>query len=477
VASETHVPETAVRAGAAETAPTAPHATPSSAKKRRKTGPERFWDLRRLRIAMVVCACLSVGFHWWMTPWTMRSGLTFEIKDTEGDVAIPVDLIAEEPPPPPEPVAPAPPVADPSQAQADSIAARDAAPPRQARDAGPPDAEADAEAHDAAVATELTDGGAVPLLADGGAIALADAAPPGAGGPRDPEGLIGAAGELQAGTVLVTLLINVEVIRAHPAGPRLSKIARAAPQWDEALKGTTVDPVRDADWVLVSGPSLRHTERDVILVRYSVPDALADEAIESIRKRSHNGAGYDAGVPGVKATLAHADRFPRVFLRPQSHLIAVVPPDFAATAAKGLAKKKIQPHVRPGEAMRLIVKNPHNAMPMLPQQIKVLTVWVQPLADGGAEVFGEGECDGPTSAGDAAAEISGFLQKYRGSLEGAFANVVSRGLINALDVSADGKLVRAHAHANKEQVDAIISFVAAQLGVDTGAPPAPAPSR
>ena len=50
MASGTQVPETPVRAGAAGSAPTAPHATPSAAKKRRKTGPERFWDLRRLRI-------------------------------------------------------------------------------------------------------------------------------------------------------------------------------------------------------------------------------------------------------------------------------------------------------------------------------------------------------------------------------------------------------------------------------------------
>jgi hypothetical protein len=321
----------------------------------------------------------------------------------------------------------------------------------------------------------MPDSGPSPLT-DGGIALLTDGAPPGAGGPRDPEGLIGAAGEVQAGPVLVTLLINVEVIRAHPAGPRLSKIARAAPQWDDALKNTTVDPVRDADWVTVTGPSLRYTERDVILVRYSVPDAIADEAIESIKKRSHNGAPFDAGVPGVKATLAHADRFPRVFLRPQSHLIAVVPPDFAHTAARQLAKKAIKPHVRPGEAMRLSVKNPHNAIPMLPEPIRQLTVWVQPLADGGAEIFGEGECEAAQGATDATTDILGFLSKYRGSLEGVGVNLVTRGLLNALDVTSDGKVVRLHAHANKEQVDAVIAFVAGQVGVDVNGATAPSPS-
>jgi hypothetical protein len=278
-------------------------------------------------------------------------------------------------------------------------------------------------------------------------------------------------GQVQAGEVFVTLLINVEVIRAHPAGPRLSKLVRAAPQWDDALKGTTVDPVRDADWVLITGPSLIRTERDAILVRYSVPDRFADEAIEAIKRRSHNGAGFDAGVAGVKATLGHADRYPRVFLRPQPHLIAVVPPDYANTAAKMLVKMKVSPHVRPGEAMRMTLKNPSRPIPQMPQQISELRVWIVPRnADGGADVYAEGQCADPANASVATEAIKAFLQRYRGSMEGALANVVSHGLVNAIDVNADGDLVRFHVDANREQVDAVIGFVAAQLGADVGTP-------
>ena len=66
MAEETHV--RAVRAGAGDVAPTAPHATPpdgSDGKKHRKSGPERFWDRRRVSIALV----LSLSAFGWVLGW------------------------------------------------------------------------------------------------------------------------------------------------------------------------------------------------------------------------------------------------------------------------------------------------------------------------------------------------------------------------------------------------------------------------
>jgi hypothetical protein len=475
--------------GAARVAPTAPHATPpeGDAPPRTKTGPERFWDVRRVRIALAVGVALSILFHAWAGPWTVRSGLTFEIRDTEGDIAIPVDLIEEEAPPP-APVAP-PPVTTPDKVE-DGLGAKDAGPPPRKdagpKDSGPRDAElGDAETDGAIRDAEPNDGG----VADGGLVALLDASGGGeagavasadggngGSGPRDPEGLVGGLGKMQAGENLVTLFLNVEVIRKHPAGARLSKLVRAAPQWDDALKGTTVDPVRDADWVLIFGPALLHTEKDTILIHYSVPDAVADAAIEAIKKRSHNGAGYDAGVPGVKATLGHADRAPRVFLRGKSKTIAVVPPSFATTAARMLLSERAPAHPRPGEAARLTVKNPSHPLPQLPARITEMRLWVVPRDDGGADVYGELQNPDGQGAIDSTNELKTFLQRFRGSMEGALANMVSRGLLNGIDVGTDGNLVRLHLTANAEQIDALIGFAAAQAGIDLSAPtPTPTP--
>jgi hypothetical protein len=480
--------------GAAPVAPTAPHGTPpeggAGGRGAKKTGPEKFWDLRRVRIAMAVCVVLSLGIHWWIGPWTVRSGLKFEVHDTEGDIAIPVDLIEEEAPPPPAP-APPPPTTT-SDKPEEGPNARDAGPPPR-KDAGPKDAAprdvevADADTDGAIKDAEPRDAGEADggLLAfdldaaatggEGGALAQTDGGGGGLG-PRDPEGLVGGLGKMQAGENLVTLFINVEVIRKHPTGPKLSKLVRAAPQWDDALKGTTVDPVRDADWVLIFGPALLHTEKDTILVHYSVPDAVADEAIEAIKRRSHNGAGYDAGVPGVKATLGHADRAPRVFLRGKSKTIAVVPPSFASTAARMLLSEKAPAHPRPGEAMRLTVKNPSRPIPQLPARITELRLWIIPQPDGGADVFAELQNPDGQGAMDSENELKSFLSRYRGSMEGALANMVSRGLINGIEVSSALTVTRLHVRANAEQIDAIIGFVAAQAGIDLTAPP-PAPPR
>ncbi len=495
VARRTHP----VMRGASRVAPTAPHATPPeepnepdgtasepARAKTRKTGPERFWDLRRVRIALAIASVLSLAFHWWVGPWTVRSGLKFEIHDVEGETVIPVDLIEDEAPPAPAPVAP-PPVTtnDPNDPGPN---ARDGGPPPK-KDAGPLDASRDVELADAdrdgAIHDAEADDGSVD---DGGPIALADAAGGGEGGalaladggnggngPRDPEGFVGDLGKIKTGENLVNLFINVEVIRKTPAGARLSKLVRAAPQWDDALKGTTVDPVRDADWVYIYGPALLHTEQDTILIHYSVPDAVADEAIDAIRRRSHNGAAYDAGVPGVKATLGHADRAPRVFLRGKTKTIAVVPPKDATATARVLVSAKKPPPPRPGEAMRLTVKNPSRPIPQLPARVTEMRLWIMPLADGSADVFGELQNPDAQGATDSETELKGFLQKYRGSMEGALANIVSRGLINAVEIDSSATVTRLHVRATPEQIDAIIGFVAAQAGIDVSTP-TPAPS-
>jgi hypothetical protein len=289
--------------------------------------------------------------------------------------------------------------------------------------------------------------------------------------------MIGAPGAIQPGPPLVVLLLNVEVIRRHPVGARMGPLVNGIPQWDEAMKGTTVDPLRDADWVLITGPSLIHTERDAVLVRYNASDAVADSAVEAIKRRSHNGAGFDAGVPGVRATLGHADRAPRVFMRPQTHLLVVVPPDYANTAAKMLLKAKVAPHVRPGEAMRLTLQTPHRPFPAIPDKIKEANLWIIPHdADGSADVFIEGRCDDPQAANDASGELKSFLGRFRNSAEGFAANLVTHGLIGGLEVSADGSLVRGHVQASRDQLEAILAFVALQLNVALPPPPGAAAS-
>jgi hypothetical protein len=93
------------------------------------------------------------------------------------------------------------------------------------------------------------------------------------------------AGPVQADVVLVMLLVNAEVIRKNPVGAGLGPFLREIPPWDEFMSGTDIDPVRDTDWFIISGPSLVHTERDVVLIHYSAPDTVVDGALDSVRRK------------------------------------------------------------------------------------------------------------------------------------------------------------------------------------------------
>ena len=72
-------------------------------------------------------------------------------------------------------------------------------------------------------------------------------------------------GRIQADVVLVMVVVNAEVIRQNPVGAQMGYLLRGIPQWDEFMSGTDIDPVRDTDWVVISGPSLINTSRDVML--------------------------------------------------------------------------------------------------------------------------------------------------------------------------------------------------------------------
>ena len=166
-------------------------------------------------------------------------------------------------------------------------------------------------------------------------------------GPGDPKSKLGAAGQVEPGEVLVQLLVNASEIRKHPVGSRLGPILVKVPQWRDFLDGSGIDPVRDTDWLFIQGPSFYNTARDAILIHYSSDDAIVDQAVDRLASRSSTGGPFDAGIPGVKASIGFADRAERVFLRPQSKLLAIVPADYAAKAAKMLRRAKIQPKAQP----------------------------------------------------------------------------------------------------------------------------------
>lgn len=460
--------------GAAQEAPTAPHATPRTGKGPR-TGPERFWAHGPVRLALAACLVLSGVAHCTVFPIDMSA--SFEVQDVEGEAAIPVDILQEDTPAP-EPVAP-PPAPNPTSAEDDKGPQPALLPPVR-RDGGAPrdggaDASADAPADGAADARPPRDAsddvvdtdGPIPLAPDAG-VAVAS-------GPRDPQAIIGAAGSVQADVVLVMVVVNAEVIRKNPVGARMGYLLRGIPQWDEFMSGTEIDPVRDTDWVMISGPSLINTSRDVVMIHYSAPDAVVDKAVSVVSKKYDRGGPIDAGVPGVKATLAHADRAERVMIRPQPHVLAVVPPSVAEKVARQLVGSKVPAHVRPGEALYLRLVNPHHPMPQIPETITEARLRVVPRAsDDGADVYIDGDTKDAETAAAAAQDVKHLVDGFNGFR----AQLVLPGLLDRVEVTSEGSRVRVHLSVTRDEIDKIVFLVGEYvLQVKPGGPVVPpAPS-
>ncbi len=423
-----------------------------------------------MRIVFAVTLAVSFVVHGLISPWRLlpdTSGVEF--KDVADELTIPVDLVSEPAPEPPK-------VDPPSSANAAGEgpgAKRDGG--VHLRDASAPH---DAEVTDAA--PRVRDSGSTNDGLDGGfseaGVALTDAgtAPVGANGPSDPGAMIGMPGILSAGKVNVTLLVNMNVIKVHPVGKRIGPLLYGIKQWSEFMNGTegVVDPVKDTDWVLVYGPSLIHTERDAVLVHYSVSDQVVDRAIDIASNNYAQGGPFDAGVPGVKARLAHADNAERVFLRAQPHVLAVVPPDKAYDFARVLKKAPVQPKVRPGEAMRLTVKDPYRQISIkdlkFPTSLSEIRLWIIPNKDGSAMVYGEGDCTDETGAEDVAKVVTTTI----GRVNNPLVQLATRGMLNEVKVDVHGTRVELSMPASVDQIEMMLQLIAAKLGVEIAPLPA-----
>jgi hypothetical protein len=395
----------------------------------------------------------------------------FEVDEVDGEAAIPVDLLAQAPEPPLPPA-----TAEVKASPVDTERDKGPEPKASRPDAGPtPDSGARDGAVDAMASDASTDarsdaageGDAAELLAviDGGPA------------PRDPEGIVGAVGSVQADVVLVMVVVNAEVIRENPVGAKMGYLLRGIPQWDEFMSGTDIDPVRDADWVLISGPSLINTSRDVVLVHYSVADAVVDRAVSVVSRKYDKGGPFDAGVRGVRASRAHADRAERILMRAQPHVLAVVPPQVAEKVARQLVSSRVPSHVRPGEAVYLRLVNPHHPMPEIPETITEMRLRVVPRSDEGADVFIDGDTKDAETAAQAAPEIRQMIRRH----DDAFTSLLTHGLLDHAEVAAEGSVVKVHVQATRDHIETLVALVGGFLGV--GPPPSassaavPAPLR
>jgi hypothetical protein len=295
----------------------------------------------------------------------------------------------------------------------------------------------------------------------------------------DPQALLASSGAVQAEVIYVTVVINAVEIRKNPAGARLGELLRSIPEWYGFLHGTEelIDPVKDTDWILISGPALVDSSACAITLHYSVSDAVVDKAIQIVSSHYVHGGPYDAGVPGVRSWLAHADRAERVIERPRPHVLVIVPPRRAAAVAKQLAHAKdMRKNIMPGVATWIRVVDPHHALPaFIPEGVLEARLTVKPRDDDGADIALDGDCKDEATAMRAAEEVSRTIRRNNSFLIALATN----GLLSRPEVEAEGKHVHVRLTATRDQIEATLGAVRPFLA-NAGAIPAPpsaAPSR
>ena len=461
--------------GAAASAPTAPHATPRDGKGAR-TGPEWFWAKWPARTVFAVSLVLSAAAHVSLAPWKMPPSV--QINDYEGEATVPIDILEQEDPAaeiePPAPAAPP----EPKTEEPKGTPAGETPDAGKAHEAAASEASADAEVEDSDAASDgRADDGRNEEDAEGGrgtdgAARDAAADDGGAEGRPDPEALLAASDAVPAEVVYVTVALNAIAIRENPAAVELGGILRSIPQWNDFMRGTEdlIDPVRDADWIYISGPSLRDTSADVITLHYNVPDATVDKAVAIVARQYPRGGSYDTGVRGVRAWLIKADRAERVIERPRSHLLVIVPPRSARGVAKLLVHAKDKPkNILPGVAVWVRLVDPHHALPgFVPEGVLEMRLKVSTRSDGGADITIDGDCRDEETAERAAEAVRRTIRENNTFV----VSMGTAGLLNHPEVTSDGQKLHVRVRATRDQVEATIAAIQFVLPSVTSPPPA-----
>jgi hypothetical protein len=258
-------------------------------------------------------------------------------------------------------------------------------------------------------------------------------------------GLVFDLGVARSGESKVAAVINVEAFRASTAGRQLGPVIAAFPQWGDFTRGTDLGIA----WVLFTGSSLDRMERGNVVMYCTATDAKIDRWLEA--KRSDKGSAVDAG-PGVHAVLGRVDRTERVFMRPQSHLVAIVPPESARQVAGLIRDAHLPPHADPGEAFRLRARSPQRAFSELPASVTEIRFWIAPRKDQGADFFFESDTSGATFV---AQQLHDLMAK---EIDPSVRNA-TLGLLDHPDISADGDVAKVHVRATASQLAALLQIV------------------
>lgn len=263
------------------------------------------------------------------------------------------------------------------------------------------------------------------------------------------------------------LAAAVRAMRASPSGAKIVKMLSVVPDLMDAKARTGVDPLADAEWLLVYGSKVAVPGPNANVMKHARSESDVARAIGDAGTGAWE--AWDAGAPRAAglaspgttgAVRGELYGVRDVLLRPQPGVLALVPGDRARDLAAALAKP-LDPGVRPGELARIFVAEPANVVRLLPADVVRATVILRPAADGGLDASAEADCKDAASCATTATSLDEVAKRSNSLV----VRIATKNLLGSLTVRADAAKLKVTLHAAPDQVDAALGILRAELGL------------
>ncbi|MEZ4446547.1 MAG: hypothetical protein R3B72_46135 [Polyangiaceae bacterium] len=102
----------------------------------------------------------------------------------------------------------------------------------------------------------------------------------------------GGPGAVRAQSPNVNVYLAADVLRRRKLATTFSQLLTSVPQWNELIGGTGLDPLRDFDRILISGPQFRNPSWIVVAIKFNVTAKRIKAALEKVVARSGEGGKW-----------------------------------------------------------------------------------------------------------------------------------------------------------------------------------------
>jgi hypothetical protein len=158
---------------------------------------------------------------------------------------------------------------------------------------------------------------------------------PGEGTPLGDEAIIRKLSGSQSNNVQV-IFASTE-LRKHPIGLKLGALLGGHWQWEDFFLKNDIDPVRDIDAVVLTGPQFRVSNKVLAVLKLQDP-AKITKTVETLVKK---GNGHWLEKAPVKAAITKAEGYERVFaIVPEKKLLYMIPSPFPSDRQRKSLEKK-----------------------------------------------------------------------------------------------------------------------------------------